>query len=179
MPITGAITLIASAENTFAIPPTNNNNRIGSVTDFVDDTYLVTDGVGVDQADLVWTDRITVVAGATNVIDLSPLAVDAAAQTDVYGNAIAYVEVTAIVIRNRETVAGTRTLNFGPGAANPYLWLFVDASDLVVIVPGGMYYMKSDEAQPVGAGGTDQLQIINTDGVNAVTYDIWLLGRSA
>jgi hypothetical protein len=101
------------------------------------------------------------------------------AQTDAFGAAMTFVEVTAIAIFNRETAAGTRIIHFGPAGVNPFLWLFQDASDLVAIVPSGAYLQWSDEAQTVGAGASDSLRFINTDGANAVTFDIVLVGRTA
>ena len=120
------------------------------------------------QTDGVWG------AGATDTIDLT-----GGGLLDVFGNAVNFVEVTVIAIRNRESVAGTRILRFGPGAVNPFRWLFADDSDQVVIVPGGAYCQWSDEAQTVSAGSDDTIRIINTDGANPAIYDIVIVGRSA
>jgi len=181
MAVDGIFTMLLSARETLATP----ENRSGVIFDSMRQSYAFSNGTGVAQNDLVWSDRITVAGGDTAIIDFAPLSLDlgggggAVAQTDAFGNAMTFVEVTALAIRNRETVAGTRTLNFGPAAVNPFLWLFLDASDLVVIVPNGAYMQWSDEAQTVTAGASDSLRFINTDGVNAVTFDILFTGRSA
>lgn len=170
MATTGSVTIVASADETLDVP----ENHFGSIVDFLNLNYRWTDGTGVGQNDIVWSDRRTVGAGATDTIDFL-----GGGLTDVYGAALAFVEITAIVISNRETSAGTRKLSFGPAAANPFLWLFLNASDLVSIVPGGCYAQWSDEAQTLVAGGSDQLRLINTDGANTVTYDILVVGRTA
>ena len=175
MPITGNITLVVSVRETLLVPA----NHVGAIFDQMRPAYTFVDGTGVGQNDLVWSARITVNANTTDVIDLAHIQLNGVPQSDVFGSAFTFAEVTMIAIRNRQTTPGSRTLNFGPGAANPFLWLFVDASDLVKIVPQGAYCMWSDEAQTVVPTGSDTLRIINTDLGNHVIYDIIIVGRSA
>jgi hypothetical protein len=181
MATAGSFTIVASVAETLDAP----ENRFGTITDYLNLNYRWVDGTGVGQNDLVWSDRFTIAGGDTAIIDLAPLALDlgggagSIAQTDTFGNAITFVEVTAICISNRETVAGSRTVSFGPGAGNPFLWLFLNASDLISIVPAGGYTQWSDQAQTVGAGASDTLRFINTDGANAVSLDLILVGRTA
>ncbi|MAH47942.1 hypothetical protein CMI37_19125 [Candidatus Pacearchaeota archaeon] len=170
MATSGSATIIVAVAETLDTP----ENRSGTIYDAMRPVYSWTDGLLAGQNDLVWSDRRTVVAGATDTIDLN-----GGGLTDAFGNAVNFVEVTMIAIRNRETTAATRTLRFGPAAANPFLWLFVDASDQVVIVPSGAYCQWSDEAQTVTPGVSDSVRIINTDLANGVTYDIIVSGRSA
>jgi hypothetical protein len=182
MPITGAGNIIVSVQETLATP----ENRSGAIIDAIRVQYPFANGTGNFQNDLVWQDRMTIGAGVTAVIDLSPLALDLGAgfipQTNSFGTPITFVEVTMIVITGRSTGPGTRAVSFGPNSAGtPYLWLFLDASDLVSIRPQGAYLQWSDEAidAPIVAGVNDQLRLINTDGVNAVNLDIMIIGRSA
>lgn len=179
MATTGQITLVVSVQETLAAP----ENHIGAIFSAMRPFYSFTNGVGVGQNDRVWSTRIDLAAAATAIIDLAPLSVDVGAgpvpQSDVYGNAVTFVEVTMIAIRNRETTAGQQILRFGPAAVNPFLWLFVDATDQVVIVPDGAYCQWSDEAQTVNPGAADSIRLINTDGANATMFDIIIVGRSA
>ena len=181
MAIDGIFPLLVNVRETLATP----ENRSGAIYDTIREGYAFADGVGALQNDLVWSDRVTIAAGDTGLLDLAPLQLDLGgggglvAQTDAFGNAMTFVEVTAIAIFNRETVPNTRTIRFGPAAANPFLWLFVDATDLTSVVPLGGYMQWSDQAQVVTAGAADVLRFINTDGANGVTFDIIVVGRSA
>jgi hypothetical protein len=174
MAITGTLGILAAIQNALDVPPAANNNRSGAITDYISQTYAFADGVGAGQNDIVWSDRITLAGGATTVLTLS------AGLLDVYGNVTNFVRVTGIALRNRETVAGTRILNFGPNAGRPYLWLFLAAANRAVIPPGGCYMQWDDNGTGVAIapGANDRLDITNTDGVNAVTYDIVVVGRT-
>lgn len=169
MPTTGTVTISAVTASTLATP----ENRSGTMLDSINAVYAYADGVAAGQNDLVWSDRITLGAGATTTIDLN-----GGGLTNVFGAAVNFVEVTSIVIRNLETVAGTRTLRFGPAPANTFLWTFGTPNDGVDIAPKGAYgqYVDAGVASPAG---NDSIQIVNTDGANAVVYDIQIIGRSA
>lgn len=171
MPVNGQVLIHASVQETMSLP----ENRVGSIFDTIVADYTFTNGTGAGESDLVFSDRRTVGAGATDTIDLN-----GGGLTDAYGNAVNFVEVTSVVIRNRETTLVARTIQFGPNAGgNPFLWLFADASDLVSVKPGGGYCQWADQAQTVSAGSADTIRIVNTDGANTVTYDILVTGRSA
>jgi hypothetical protein len=152
---------------------TTPENRSGTIFDSVSKGYSFTNGVIPGKNDLVWSDRRTVAMGATDVIDLF-----GGGLLDALNNPVNFLFVTGIMLSNRETVAGTRILNFGPNmAANPFIWLFGTTSDLVSIVPSSAYIQWND-AGVTTAGGLDKIRIINTDIANPVTFDILITGRS-
>jgi len=183
MAIEGTITVVGSVASTLDVP----ENREGTMFDAIRDLYIFTDGTGVSENDLVWSGRFDITAGGALElqIDLSPLQVNNSgagwvAEDDVFGNAITFVDVTCIIIRNRETTAGQQIVQFGPGAANPFLWTFVDASDLIEIPPGSVYCQYTDaDTLPIVTGVNDALRIINTDAANNAEIDILVVGRSA
>ncbi len=170
MATTGRLNIIVGVSETLDTP----ENRSGAITHLIDASYNWLDGVAAGQNDIVWSDRRTVGAGATDNIDLA-----GGGLLDVFGNAIAFVEVTAIVIRNRETVAGTRRITFGAAVAAGFAWLFNAAADRISINPGSSYVGWENNGIAVGAGVTDVIAIVNTDLANAVTYDIIIVGRTA
>ena len=180
MATTGIFTVLASVQETLDSP----ENRSGSINNSIRQNYSYIDGTGAGQNDLVWSDRFTIAAGDTAVIDLRPLSLDlgggagAVAQTDSFGAVINFVEVTAILIYNKETGAG-RTVSFGPGTGTPFLWTFLNASDLVSIAPSGAYLQWTDVGVTTGAGASDVLRLINTDGAQTVSLDIIIVGRTA
>lgn len=170
MSISGNVYISSAVSSALDTP----ENRSGLMYDSIQQAYPFTDGVGAGQNDLVWSDRRTVVAGATDTIDLN-----GGGLTDVFGVAVNFVEVTSITIRNRETAgAAGRTLRFGPAEANTFLWVFVDPTDLIAIAPAGCYCQFIDAGVACPAG-SDTIRIINTDGANQVGYDILVIGRSA
>ena len=169
MSVTGRFLIRGTAEHAVGVP----ENRTGTVSDYISANYDFTNGVGSGQCDLAWSDRRQLAAGATDTILLS-----GGGLTDPYGGAVNFVEVCGIIIRNRENVAGTRTLQFGPSGVQPFVWLFAAFTHRIVIVPASSYCAWSNEAQTV-APGNDQIDIINTDGANTVDYDIFIIGRSA
>ncbi len=122
MAISGRFLITGSAEHVLDVP----ENRSGSIFDSIYQAFEYADGVAAGQCDIAWSNRQTVLAGATDVIDLSPLTLNAVAQTDPFGVQPTFVEVVCIIIRNTETTAGTRTLHFGPNAPrHPLLLLFL------------------------------------------------------
>lgn len=169
MPTTGTVTISATTSSTLPTP----ENRSGTMYDSVRGIYSYSSGTGAGQNDLVWSDRIVLAAAGTTTIDLN-----GGGLLSVFGQAVNFVEVTSIVIQNRETVAGTRVLEFGPAVANTFLWTFKAANDVISIGPSGSYGQYVD-AGVACVGGADSIQIVNTDGANSVTYDIQIIGRSA
>lgn len=130
------------------------------------------DGTGANQADIVYSDTTTVVASATNTLDIS------GAINDAYGNAFIPVTVKALWIRNKNTTDGD-DLNVGPAAANGWTGFFADDSDRIVIQAGGIFLVTSQDGVGVTAGTGDDLAIIEVGGVNTITYDIVIIAASA
>lgn len=133
--------------------------------------YGFTDGTTAGQADLCWSDRRTVAASATDTIDLNGGGLTS------LGASVAFVKVTAVIVRNRSTTAGD-VLHVGPAAVNGWIGPWVDTSDLNAIDPDGSLSLHSDTGWTVTAGSADSIRIIETGGANAVEYDIYILGRS-
>jgi hypothetical protein len=171
MPVTGHITISASAEETLTTP----NNRSGGVTDTVTETYQFLNGTAAGQNDLAWSGRVVVPAATTWVLDLLPLSVNGVAQTDAFGTDINFVKVTAIIIRNREAA---NTLRWGPTAAQPFLWLFADASDRLDVVADSVYGQWNDAGAAPGAGASDQMDLENLAVGSTTTVDILIIGRT-
>ena len=170
MPVSGAFSVIASIGESLDTPENHN----GVITNFIRQAYSVTDGAGAGNINLVWSDRRTVAASATDTLDLN-----GGGLLDVFGNAANFATVKGICIFNRETVAATHRIDFAPAAANPFLWTFNAAADRVEIAPSSAYMQWDDSGKATVAGGSDAIRIINTDGANTVTYDIIVIGLTA
>lgn len=167
MPISGFFTINASVQETLTTP----ENHSGSMFDIIRQSYQFSNGGGAGQNNLVWSDRRTLALNTTDTLDLN-----GGGLLDVFGAAVNFASVTGIMIFNRETVAGTRTLSFGPAPAATFLWTFAAAGNRTAIVPSSGYVQWTD-AGVASPGGGDSIVIINTDLANAVIYDILIIGR--
>lgn len=152
-------------------------NKKGTISAEIAADYVFGDGTTSSTMDLLWSDRRTLAASASETLDL------AGSLTDSFGNTLTFVKVTAIVIRNRNTVAGD-TIEVGPDPSNGFTGFFKAAADRVRCAPGvaqfpGLVVLVAPQGFTVGAGATDELQVTEIGGVNSVVYDIMVFGRSA
>jgi hypothetical protein len=134
---------------------------------------LLTTGTSADQADLVFADTRTLAASATENLDLAGSLVDA------FGNTLTFVEVCAILIVASD--ANTNDVVVGGAASNAFSGIFGDATDKLVVKPGGMALIAApvNPAYAVVAATGDILKVANSAGGTGVTYDIVIIGRSA
>lgn len=157
--------ILDSPENVIANPQTA----------LIEDTYTIDDGTGSDQADLLFSDRRSVVASATDTLDLGT----GGGLTDVFNVSIVpFVKVTVIVIRNRSTTAGD-ILHIGPHTVNGFIGPWVATGDLNEVGPGDVVYLRNDAGWTVTDGSVDTIRVVEVGGANTVIYDIGILGRSS
>jgi hypothetical protein len=130
-------------------------------------------GTLVNQADLAFSDTRTLAASATESLDL------AGGLTDAFGNVLTFVEVVAILIAASAT--NTNDVIVGGAATNAFIGPFADATDKLVIKPGGMVLLAAptNPAYAVVASTGDLLKVANSAAGTGVTYDILIIGRSA
>jgi hypothetical protein len=168
MPTVGSLQISASVAETLTLP----ENRSGIIFDIIRQSYDYTNGGAAGQNNLVWSDRRNVAIGGTDIIDLN-----GGGLTDAFGNAVNFLNVTGIVIFNRNATVGDN-INFGPGLAQPFLWTFLVAGVFIQIPAGGCYCQWDDAGRAVVAGASDQIRIVNASLVSAIDYDILIIGRS-
>jgi hypothetical protein len=135
--------------------------------------YPVTDGTDDDQMDLLWHDQRTLAASASEDLDLSGSLVDA------FGATMAFAEVRLIMVK--ASTSNSNDVLVGGASANQFINWVGNASDVVVVKPGGilLLYTPVDGDYEVTAGTGDLLQIENSDSGTAITYDIYIGGTSA
>ena len=133
-----------------------------------DRTIDLANGTGADQANQVWTDTRTLTSGSTETLDLN------ASLTNAIGESVTFTKIKAILIRNK---ACTTTLSVGAAATNQFVAIFGSATDLVKILPGGVFLITSPDSTgaAVAAGSTDNLKIANSAGASC-DYDIVIIG---
>lgn len=128
-------------------------------------------GTGASQADMLWSDRRTLAASATEDLDL------AASLTGPLGGTLTFARVKALIVLasdgNTNDVQVTR-----PSAGAP---LFMADGDGVAVKPGGMLVIAAPGATgyPVTATTDDLITFTNSAGSTSVTYDVVIIGASA
>ena len=134
--------------------------------------YQWENGVGANQADVLWSDERTVTTGATDSIDL------AGVLTGLLGGTLTMVKVKAIRVRNSQKsgVANTTVISLTRPATNG-VPIFAAAGDAIPIHPGGEVLIVNPAAAGyvVTAATGDLIDIVNAAGASA-TYRIEVLG---
>lgn len=129
-------------------------------------------GVGANQADVIWSDERTVTTGATDSIDV------AGALTAMLGGTLAMARVKAIRVRNSNAAGTPNTTNISlTRPATNGVPIFAAAGDAIPIHPGGEVLIVAPSAggYPVTAGTGDLIDIVNAAGASA-TYRIEIIG---
>jgi len=147
---------------------------LSSVKDPVNYKKIISlaNGTGLDQADLVFHDQRTLAASATEDIDL------AASLTNAFGTSLTFARIKAIIVF--ALLANTNNVEVGGAAANAFINWVGDATDVIVVRPGGLLMLVAPDATAyvVTAATGDLLKITNSAGGTGVTYDIIIVGAS-
>lgn len=127
-------------------------------------------GVGSNQADRVWSDRITL-AAAAQTLDLA-----GALTSKLDGTTVTFVEVVAIYIFNRATASGY-TLTVGNATA-PVTTIVGASAHTIKVGAGGELLLTSPiDGFGVTATTADGLKL--DPGANTFDVDVIIIGRSA
>lgn len=133
---------------------------------------LLTTGTGTNQSDLMFADTRTLTASSTENIDA------AGSLTDPLGTTLTFVTVKAI--RICAASANTNNVVVGGAGSNTLLGIFSDATDKIVVKPGGCFvWVAPKVGATVTATTGDILLIANSSSGTSVTYDIIIVGTSA
>lgn len=124
------------------------------------------------SADVVFSDRRSLSASASEVLDL------AGSLSGALGNTLTFARGKLVLIRNRNSTDGD-DLNVGPDSTNGWVGMVADASDRIKVPAGGFLLWYDPNGQAVTAGSADELYIAEIGGANAVSYDIVILGKSS
>lgn len=135
-------------------------------------TFALTSGTGLNQADKIFSDTRTLAASGTETLDVSGVLADA------LGATLTMARVKGILVA--AAVGNTNNVLVG-GGSNPLLGYVADATDIVVVRPGGLFLWLAPDA--VGAAVTaatgDLLKVANSSSGTGVTYDVVIIGASA
>ncbi|CAL9607274.1 hypothetical protein SUDANB95_05515 [Actinosynnema sp. ALI-1.44] len=131
-------------------------------------------GAGAGQANLLYHKRRTLLASATEDLDL------AGVLTDALGATLTFVRIKGILVV--ADPANSNNVVLGAAAANPWATL-LNATGTLTLRPGTSFGVMAGSADAVGytvTGATgDVLKVANSGAGSPVTYDIALYGASA
>ena len=130
------------------------------------------DGTGAGEADLIWHDRRTLAASATEDLDV------AGVLASTFGVTLAAARIKAIIIV--AAAANTNNVNVTRPASNG-VPLFLAASDGIAVRPGGIFLLGARDATavPVTASTGDLITLTNSSSGTPVTFDVIIIGASA
>lgn len=150
------------------------DNDLAKITGKVETAARVdfTTGAGARQANLVFADRRTLAASATEDLDLD------GGLTDPFGGALVFKRIKAILIQ--AAAANTNDVIVGGAASNGFVGPFGAAAHTMAVKPGGMLMIAAPTAAgwPVTASTADLLKVANSGGGTGVTYDVILVGAA-
>lgn len=133
--------------------------------------YIWGSGTGADQADKMFSDNRTLLASATEDLDL------AASLADGLGGTITMVKLKALIVR--AAAGNTNNVVLSRPASNG-VPLFAAASDAIPVLPGGLFSWVSPGAGITVTPGTgDLVTFTNSAGGTSVAYDVIIIGTSA
>lgn len=130
-------------------------------------------GTAADQADMLWSDRRTLAASATEDLDLA-----ASLSPHVGTGTLTFARVKALIVV--ASSANTNNVNVTRPASNG-VPLFLAAGDGVAVRPGGLLVLAALDATgyAVTASTGDLITFTNSAGSTGVTYDVVIIGASA
>ncbi|AQZ67638.1 unnamed protein product [[Actinomadura] parvosata subsp. kistnae] len=130
------------------------------------------EGAGAGAANMIWSDRRTVAASATDAIDL------AGSLTGPFGTTLTFARIKMLLVLAAS--GNTNNVNVVMPASNGAP-LFLAAGDGIGVKPGGMFWWYDPSAAGVVVtGGTgDLLNLVNSGAGTSVTYDVVIVGASS
>lgn len=132
----------------------------------------LTPGTSSGNANLIFMDTRTLSASSTENLDL------AGGLTDPLGATLTFVTVKAIYVN--ASSANTNNVVVGGAGSNTLLGIFSDATDKIIVKPGGVFmWVAPATGATVTASTGDILLVANSSSGSSVTYDIVIIGTSA
>jgi hypothetical protein len=131
------------------------------------------EGTGNKQADLIFSDERSLAASGSEELDLAGSLVDA------LGNTLTFARIKLVAIFAKSD--NPENVQVGGAGSNGFVTPFADASDVVVVRPGGWLLLAAPDATAyvVTADTGDLLKIANGGAGGSVTYEIVIIGASA
>jgi hypothetical protein len=143
-----------------------------SLNPALQEPIVLSTGTGANQANRMFSDERTLAASATENLDF------AGSLTDPLGATLTFVTVKVLKVCALST--NTNNVVLGGAESATLLGIFGDASDKIVVKPGGCFvWVAPGTGATVTATTGDILLVANSAGSTSVTYRILIVGTSA
>ena len=136
-------------------------------------TFTLTDGAGANQINQIFSDTRTLTASATETLDL------AGVLTNAFGATVSFARVKGIYVK--AAAGNTNNVLLGGNGVNDFVNWVGNASDILVIRPGGALLLMAPDATGyvVTATTGDLLKVANSSGGTEVSYDVIIIGSTS
>jgi hypothetical protein len=136
--------------------------------------FTLTDGAGVGAANLVFADRRTLGASATDSLDLS-----GGGLLDPQRNVLVFARIKALWVKALSTNNAANNVVVTRPAANG-VPLFTAAGDSLALRPGDVFTWTSNTAAGVvvTAATGDLIDFVNSAGTNTIEYEVVIIGAA-
>ena len=132
----------------------------------------LTPGTSANAADLIFMDTRTIAASSSENLDM------AGSLVDPLGATLTFATIKAIYVKAAS--GNTNNVVVGGAGSNTLLGIFSDATDKIVVKPGGVFlWVAPATGAAVTASTGDILLVANSSSGSSVTYDIVIIGTSA
>ena len=132
----------------------------------------LTPGTSANNADLIFMDTRTIAASSSENLDM------AGSLVDPLGATLTFATIKAIYVK--ASSGNTNNVVVGGAGSNTLLGIFSDATDKIIVKPGGVFmWVAPATGAPVTASTGDILLVANSGSGTPVTYDIVIIGTSA
>lgn len=133
---------------------------------------VLAQGTGAGQADMIWSDTVTIAISGTQAVDL------AGTLAGPLGGTLTFAKIKMIVVAAATT--NTNNVNVVSDATNGPL-LFLAKGDGIAVKPGGLFvwFDPSAAGVPITAGSADLINLVNSGAGSTVTADVVIVGASA
>ena len=143
----------------------------------------ITDGTTTGKADIVWSSTARSLSGATSedidMYDLGTIDIGTGAGESALGNAITFTDIVLLFVENNSTSTGNLTIgNKNTTAAWQTPFGASDTASVGPIPPGG-WFMLGAGADPAFAVADTSDHLLKMTSSATLTYDIYIIGRSA
>jgi hypothetical protein len=151
----------------------SGDNDLSSVSQAFNYTqnYNLTNGTGIDQANMIWADQRTISASGVDNLDLY------GGLSNAFGSTINFTSIKGIIIVAAST--NTNDVLIGGDDSAAFVGWVGASTDTIVVKPGGMFALVNPASNGYTVTNTtaDVLQIANSSSGSSVVYDIILLGE--
>lgn len=137
-------------------------------------SFDLVDGAGAGAANLVFADRRTIAASATDILDLS-----GGGLLDPQRNVLVFARIKALWVKALSTNSAANNVVVTRPAANG-VPLFTAAGDSLALRPGDVFTWTSSTAAGVvvTAATGDLIDFVNSAGTNSVEYEVVIIGAA-